>query len=89
MPKKISNIRGLKKGDLVTHVLYGREWVGVLMEILSEENGLTAPRELGLVKMHPGTDYEFFFKTNVSKKYRVSDTIGYVSLNWLFKLEKR
>ena len=89
MPKKISRIRGLKPGDLVTHVLYGRTWVGVLIEIKEEESGLATPREVALVQMQLGSEYEHFFKTNVSKKYRINDTMGYVSTNWLFKLKKK
>jgi len=87
VPKKISTTRGLKVGDLVYHLLYGKSWVGILLDLKEESNGLSAPREVGLVQVQPGTDYSDFFKKNVSKKYRVSDNMGYVSLSWLFKLE--
>jgi len=89
MLKKISTIRGLTTGDLVYHLLYGRTWVGVLLSIKEETSGLASPRELGLVRMQPGTEYETFFKKNVSLKHRICDNIGYVSMNWLFKQEKR
>mgnify|MGYP003149173678 FL=1 len=45
--------------------------------------------ELALVKMQPGTRYENFFRDMVTKKNRINDSLGIVSINWLFKLEKR
>ena len=88
MLKKRSKTRELETGDLVMHLLYGRTWVGVLIDIVEETNGLASPREVGLVQMQPNSEYESFFRTKVSKKYRINDTMGYVSMNWLFKLEK-
>ena len=76
-------------GDLVTHLLYGREWVGVLMAIKNETTGLSSPRELALVQMQLGTEYENFFSNKVSKSNRINDTLGYVSINWLFRLEEK
>ena len=76
-------------GSLVTHLLYGRDWVGVLMGIEEENKGLSSPREIGLVQMQPGTKYQNFFKKNVSTSNRVNDTLGYVSINWLFILDPR
>jgi hypothetical protein len=94
MYKKTSTVRGLKVGDLVYHLLHGKEWVGVLLEIIdvhesSGTEGKTKHRELGLVKMQPGTKYEYFFKNMVSNRNKVSDSLGLVSTNWLFKLEER
>ncbi len=89
MPKRTSKTRGLKVGDLVYHVLYSKSWVGVLLEIKEELNGLASPREVGLVAMQPATEYYDFFKKNVSTKNRISDNMGYVSLSWLFKLEEK
>ena len=89
MQKKALNIRGLSRGDLVYHVLYGIEWVGILLEIETETTGLTAPRDMALVIMQPNTKYEDFFKKNVMTKYKIYDNMGYVSVNWLFKLESR
>ena len=88
MLKKRSKTRGLETGDLVMHLLYGRSWVGVLVDIIEENNGLASPREVALIQMQPGSEYESFFRTKVSKKYRINDTMGYVSINWLFKLEE-
>ena len=89
MSKKISKTRGLKIGDLVTHLLYGRSWVGVLMAIKEEKSGLASPREMALVQMQPGCEHESFFSNKVSKKNRINDTMGYVAINWLFRLEER
>ena len=93
MRKQISKSRGLKTGDLVTHVLYGREWIGVILEIIDiyekDTSNKNTHRELALVGMQPGTRYEYFFRDMVSKRNRVSDSLGMVSINWLFKLQKR
>ena len=44
---------------------------------------------MALVQMQPGTEYEYFFKKMVSNSNRLSDSMGLVSTNWLFKLKKR
>lgn len=89
MQNKTSENRGLHRGDLVYHVLYGKEWVGVLLEIEEETKGLATPREMALVIMQPNTKYENFFRKNVMTKYKIYDNMGYVSINWLFKLEQQ
>lgn len=94
MPKKTSSIREIKVGDLVYHLLHGKKWVGVLLEIVDiykedESKANSTHRELGLVKMVPGTPHEHFFARMVSKQNRISDSLGFVSTNWLFKLEER
>ena len=92
MHKKTSTIRGLKVGDLVYHLLYGREWVGVLLDIIdvhTDHEKSTRYTELGLVKIQPGTPYQDFFKHMTSDKNRVSDSMGLVSTNWLFRLEEK
>jgi hypothetical protein len=92
MHKKTSIVRGLKVGDLVYHLLHGKEWIGVLLEIIDVHelsDGRTNHRELGLVKMQPGTKYERFFMNMVSSQNRITDSMGMVSTNWLFKLEER
>jgi hypothetical protein len=93
MQKKTSSIRGIKIGDLVYHLLHGKEWVGVLLEIVDvykdDDSKAGKHRELGLVMMQPGTKYEMFFKNMVSKQNRLTDSLGLVSTNWLFKLEEK
>ena len=93
MQKKTSITREIKVGDLVYHLLHGKKWVGVLLEIIDVhtdrgEKAGAFHRELGLVKMVPGTPYERFFAKMVSKQSRISDSLGFVSTNWLFKLEE-
>ena len=75
------------------HLLHGKKWVGILLEIIDihTDRGEAATahhRELGLVKMLPGTSHERFFAKMVSKQNRISDSLGFVSTNWLFKLEE-
>ena len=89
MRKKQLTCRGLKVGDLVYHMLYGREWVGVILEIKSQEKGLASPRQLALIQMQPNTRYSLFFEKNGLTKNKVNDSMGYVSSNWLFKLEEK
>ena len=72
------------------HLLHGKEWVGVLLEIIDiydDESQLH--RELGLVRMQPGTAHEFFFSKMVSKKNKITDSMGMVSTNWLFSLSEK
>jgi|TARA_Y100000289_G_C3928291_1_gene154839 hypothetical protein len=92
MPKNrsTSRARELKIGDLVYHLLYGKTWVGVLLDIIDvhqDKEGSVLHKQVGLVKMQPGSKYEFFFKDMVSRKNRINDSLGMVSTNWLFKLE--
>ena len=94
MQKKKSSItRNLKVGDLVYHLLYGKEWVGILLEIIDvhdcEDKRAGSRRKMALVQMQPGTKFESFFSKKVSIRNRITDSMGLVSANWLFKLEKR
>ena len=79
--------RGILVGDLVYHLLYGKEWRGILMGSQIAESGLTAPSERALVYMMPGTKYGRFFRKNYLTNSKVSDTLGYVSSKWIYKLE--
>jgi hypothetical protein len=85
MKKARPNQQVLKVGDLVYHLLYGREWVGVILEFGSAE--ILISNEVTLVHMQPGTEHESFFKKSITK-YRVSDKAGYVSHHWLRLLEE-
>ena len=87
MSEQTYNFRDLQVGDLVTHVLYGPEWIGVIISILKEE--ATKSRMRALVQIQPGTKYDGFFDKNTSKQNKVNSNLGYVSINWLFKVEKR
>ena len=93
MQKKTSNVREIEVGDLVYHVLYGHEWVGIILDIIEvydyNDNRSSTHREVALIQMQPGTEYEIFFKTMVSSSNKISDSMGLVSTNWLFRLQER
>ena len=75
-------------GDLVTHVLYGREWIGLIMSFRSEAAHPQDRRgNQALVQIQPGTEFEGFFK-RCSPNDRVNDNLGYVSEHWLFKVKE-
>ena len=83
-----SRIKDLSVGDLVTHVLYGSDWVGMILGFKDEEKAPTGMRsEKALIQIQPGTKFEGFFKTKVSAENRLNDNLGYVTTNWLFKIE--
>ena len=74
-------------GDLVYHVLYGSDWRALFLKYGDlEKNGLSSGRQMCLVHLQPGTEYQFQFKKSLTK-YRITDSMGYVSLNWLRVLE--
>ena len=82
------NNKDLKPGDLVTHVLYGKEWIGIIVSIQQREDVQDCPtRRQVLVQIQPGTKFDGFFNKMVSSKNRITENLGYVSVNWLFKLE--
>ncbi len=92
MRRKTSKIRGLKIGDLVYHALYGRKWIGILIDIIDtyeEDNALSKHTEFAIIQMQPNTKYEYFFKQMVSQRNRLTDSCGLVSMSWIFKLEER
>ena len=91
MPKKtsIKDLRDLKIGDLVTHALYGKEWIGLILGFDLVEDSDPNPKEKALVQIQPGTKYELFFKDRLMSNSKVNDSLGYVSIHWLFKLGKQ
>jgi len=81
--------KNLEIGDLVTHVLYGRGWIGVVLDFREEVIGTENKRKRkALVQLQPGTEYENFFKRSTHYD-RVNDNLGYVSVHWLFKVKER
>ena len=79
----------LKIGDLVTHVLYGRGWVGVIVDFREEVIGTQNKRKKkALVQVQPGTEHEGFFK-RCSSVDRINDNLGFVSVHWLFKVKEK
>ena len=88
MDHSISKVKDLKAGDLVTHMLYGPEWIGMILSFKEEkENTLNSRNEKALIQIQLGTKYENFFKTKVAAQNRINDNLGYVTTNWLFKIE--
>tara|TARA_B100000287_G_scaffold333738_1_gene318907 strand:- start:337 stop:597 length:261 start_codon:yes stop_codon:yes gene_type:complete len=86
MARKSSRIKELTVGDLVMHILYGKEWIGVILDFKDDENVKTRHNERALVQIQPGTKYEDFFEKRTLKKNKVNGNLGYVSTNWLFKI---
>ncbi len=90
MSKKISifsykKSREIIVGDLVYHLLYGKEWVGLLLDFKQEDTGLATPRDLALVQIQPNTMHDSFFLKSLTK-YRVTKDRGYVSVRWLYRM---
>lgn len=73
----------LKIGDLVYHVMYGEEWLGVVLTFADEPDALTG-NSRAKVHMVPGTEYEKFFQKSWTRTDQT--TQGWVSSKWLVKL---
>ena len=73
----------------MSHALYGKEWVGLIIDFVLIDDLEPEPREKALVQIQPGTKHEGFFRDKMQAKSKVTDNLGYVSIHWLFKLEKR
>ncbi len=86
MDPNTSRIKDLAVGDLVTHALYGKEWIGMILGFKDEGTPPGPRTEKALVQIQPGTKYESFFRDRVSTKDRITENLGYVTTNWLFKL---
>jgi hypothetical protein len=82
-----SQVKDLSIGDLVTHILYGKEWVGVILGFKDEEKSFGNRSEKALVQIQPGTKFEGFFKSKVATQDKMNDNLGYITTNWLFKIE--
>ena len=79
----------LEIGDLVTHALYGRGWIGVIVEFKQEETDAGSKRKKkALVQLQPGTEHENFFQRSLTCE-KINDNLGYVSVHWLFKVRER
>lgn len=81
--------RDLQIGDLVTHVLYGRGWIGIIIGFNEDTLEVSDKRNKKvLVQIQPGTEFEGFFQ-RASDHDRVNDNLGYVSIHWLFRIKER
>ena len=82
-------IKNLHIGDLVTHILYGEKWIGVIVDFKDEcLSPAGAKRSRALVQVQPGTEFEGFFR-RASKADRINENLGYISVNWLFKIKEK
>jgi len=80
--------KDLKIGDLVTHVLYGKGWIGMIVDFREEIIGTQNKRRIkALVQVQPGTEHEGFFKRSINKD-KINDNLGYVSVHWLFSIKE-
>jgi hypothetical protein len=73
--------QNLQIGDLVYHVLYGRDWVGLILKM---EEELKTPR--ARVHMVPGTTHEWFFSKKLIGPSEGSRS-GWVSRHWLITIK--
>ena len=81
----------LQIGDLVTHVLYGVKWIGVVVDFRRDRaSKSTRPKRTikALVQIQPETEFDGFFKRTKIED-RINDNLGYVSVHWLFKIKER
>ena len=78
--------KGIEVGDLVYHLIYGKEWVAIVLDMLEVHQNCTGRkqlcREYVLVHMQSGTKYESFFRTS-SETIRHADNRGLISHHWL------
>ena len=73
-------------GDLVYHLLYGKEWRGLLLDFIHEDTGLCTPRDMALIQMQPNSEHCNFFSKSLTK-YKITNDRGYVSVRWLYRIE--
>ncbi len=82
-------VNNIDIGDLVTHILYGEKWIGVIVAFKQEITSLSGrKRDKALVQIQPGTQFEGFFK-RCSPTDRVNENLGYISVHWLFKIKEK
>ena len=74
----------LKKGDMVYHVLYGKSWRAIVLEVSREVDAITKKQKT-LIHIIPGTRYDNYFSRE-SKKDRRGRYSGWVSNHWLVKI---
>tara|TARA_Y100001938_G_scaffold134276_1_gene194540 strand:+ start:446 stop:727 length:282 start_codon:yes stop_codon:yes gene_type:complete len=89
MSKPGLRVKDVQVGDLVTHILYGDKWIGIIVGFKEE---ITSPtgnkKQKALVQIQPGTEYEGFFRRSVESD-RVNENLGYVSIHWLFRIKEK
>ena len=89
MSKSNLSSKNLKVGDLVTHILYGKEWIGIIVNLKEDkESKRVLKDDKALVQIQPGTKHAGFF-SRISGSGKVNDNLGYVSIHWLFKVKEK
>ena len=73
-------------GDLVTHILYGKKWIGMITGFRVNEEDNSKRNTKALVQIQPGTEFDGFFRRTPTGD-RLNENLGYVSIHWLFKIE--
>ena len=89
MAQQTSKTKDLKIGDLVTHLLYGKEWIGLIVGFMDPLTRPNLNKEKALIQIQPGTKHDGFFMKKALKMNRVHRNLGYVSVNWLFRIEMK
>lgn len=78
----------IKIGDLVYHLIHGKSWVAVVLDLTEVKNKCRPDkfcREYVHVHMQAGTRYEkYFYK--FTNNTRITDSSGLVSYHWLRKI---
>lgn len=74
---KYSRELKLNPGEVVTHIIYGPQWLGLVL--LSD-----ADVKKSKIHMIPGSEFEFFFKQLVYKSEGQS-RMGWIYNRWLIK----
>lgn len=77
----------IKVGDLVYHLLYGRKWLAIVLDMSEVETNcssksLSSCREYVLVQMQLGSTYELHFEQSTPRT-KVTDSRGLISHHWL------
>ena len=80
--------QNLQVGDLVYHVLYGKDWLAMILSTIPYSGSISTRSEKILVKMIPGTEYEDFFEKR-PVVFRQGQRRGWVSEHWLIKINSK
>lgn len=89
MNKERQKCKNLQVGDLVTHILYGQEWIGMIISFNEDpEASRLLNKEKALVQIQPGTKFDGFF-SRISSSDKINDNLGLVSVHWLFKVKEK
>ena len=89
MSEQSQKCKNLQVGDLVTHILYGKEWIGMIISFSEDlETSRSLKKERALVQIQPGTKFDGFF-SRTSGPGKINDNLGFVSVHWLFKVKEK